>query len=302
MKTILARISHKSSTALRNLRLHVLRRDKAGTGADFVGFATLQGVDPASPKGYGRTDPASPAHLRETHTSIRSPFARDEFFKICGLALVLGCLPLPIGVSAALSFEVNKISHRATVEETEYKVEFPFTNKGGEAVEILEVSSGCGCTTAVPNQRVFEPGESGEISATFDYGSREGKQVKSILVKTTQADNPDIVLTLEVTIPKTLVATPGVIIWNMASEQPVQARTAIIESHLEYEVDVLEIVSSNERFDHELEVLEKGKKFSLTIRPPDVSEIEGIMRGTFLVKTSIPNPMKSTKKIYAIVR
>ncbi len=218
------------------------------------------------------------------------------------LTLVLGCLPLPIGASPALSFEVDEITHRASVEETEYKAVFPFTNMGAETVEILDVSSGCGCTTAVPNQRVFEPGESGEISATFDYGSREGKQVKSILVKTTQADNPDIVLTLEVTIPKTLVATPGVIMWNIANGQPVQAKTVIIESHLEYEVDVLEIVSSNDRFDHELEVLEKGKKFSLTIRPPDVSEIEGIMRGTFLVKTSVPNPMKSTKKIYAIIR
>ena len=58
------RISHKSSTALRN----------PGTGADFVGFAcpcsaqkqaTLQGVDPASP-----------AHRREAHTSTRSSFAR----------------------------------------------------------------------------------------------------------------------------------------------------------------------------------------------------------------------------------
>lgn len=218
------------------------------------------------------------------------------------LTLVLGCLLLPLGASAALSFEVNKISHRATVEETEYRAVFPFANKGGEAVEILEVSSGCGCTTAVPNQRVFEPGESGEISATFDYGSREGIQIKSILVKTSQADNPFIDLTLEVTIPKTLVVTPGVMIWNKASEQPVQAKTAIIESYLEDEVDVLEIVSSNERFHHEFEVLEKGKKYSLTIRPPDDPEMEGIMRSSFLVKTSLPNPMKSTKKIYAIVR
>ena len=60
---LLARMSHKSSTALRNL----------GTGVDLVGFATLQGVDPASP-----------AHLREAHTSTRSSFARYEFCETCG--------------------------------------------------------------------------------------------------------------------------------------------------------------------------------------------------------------------------
>ncbi len=218
------------------------------------------------------------------------------------LTLVLGTLLLPMDASAALSFEVDKITHRAAVEETAYTAVFPFTNEGKEAVEIREVISGCGCTTAMPSQRVFEPGESGEISATFDYGSREGKQVKSIQVVTTSADNPGIQLTLEVTIPKTLVATPGVIMWNIAKEPSVQAKTVIIQSHLEDEVDVLEIVSTNESFHHELEVLEKGRKYSLSIRPPDISEIEGTVRGAFLVKTSIPNPMKSTKKIYAIVR
>lgn len=218
------------------------------------------------------------------------------------LTLGLGVLLLPMGASAALSFEVDTITHRAAVEETVYTAVFPFTNTGEEAVEILEVSSSCGCTTVLPIQRVYAPGETGEIAATFDFGSREGKQVKSIRVETTQADNPDIHLTLEVAIPKTLVATPGVIMWNTSKEKSIQAKTAIIESHLEEEVDVLEIVSTNEQFDHEFEVLEKGRKFSLTILPPDPSEIEGTMRGAFLVKTSVPNPLKSTKKIYAIIR
>ena len=46
------------STSLRNL----------GTGADFVGFGTLQGVDPASP-----------ANRLEARTSTQPSFARYEF-------------------------------------------------------------------------------------------------------------------------------------------------------------------------------------------------------------------------------
>ena len=83
----LTRMSHKFSTALRNLRLHVLRRDKASTGADFAGFASLQGVDPASPKGYDRTGTALSAPLPEAHTSTRSSFVRDEFCEKCGLSV-----------------------------------------------------------------------------------------------------------------------------------------------------------------------------------------------------------------------
>ncbi len=65
---LLARILHKSSTALRN----------AGTGAGIVRCATLQGVDPASP-----------AHPLETPTSTRPSFARYEFYAICGLAALV---------------------------------------------------------------------------------------------------------------------------------------------------------------------------------------------------------------------
>ena len=60
----IAHMSHKSSTALRYV----------GTGADFVGFASLQGVDPASL-----------ANLPETRTNTRPPFARYEFCEKCGL-------------------------------------------------------------------------------------------------------------------------------------------------------------------------------------------------------------------------
>ena len=61
-------MSHKFSTALWN----------TGTGADFVGFAALKGVDPASP-----------ANLSETRASARSSFARYEFCEKCGLIFVL---------------------------------------------------------------------------------------------------------------------------------------------------------------------------------------------------------------------
>ncbi len=71
---MLARISQKSSTALRNI----------GTGAALVRCATLQGVNPASL-----------AHRLEAHTSTRSSFARYEFGEKCRLnRKVILCLCL----------------------------------------------------------------------------------------------------------------------------------------------------------------------------------------------------------------
>ena len=66
-------MSPKFSTALRN----------TGADADFVGFASLQGVDPASP-----------ANLHKTRASTRSPIARYEFCEKCGLIFVARVFPI----------------------------------------------------------------------------------------------------------------------------------------------------------------------------------------------------------------
>ena len=64
----------QSSTALRNV----------STGADLVGFATLQGVDPVSP-----------ANLLDAHTSTRSSFARYEVCETSGLVAQIWFRPTP---------------------------------------------------------------------------------------------------------------------------------------------------------------------------------------------------------------
>ena len=76
-------MSHKFSTALRNILLRLkATAGHAGTDADFVGIASLQGVDPASPKGYDRTGTASPANLHKTRASTRSPFAAEWYLSL----------------------------------------------------------------------------------------------------------------------------------------------------------------------------------------------------------------------------
>lgn len=189
------------------------------------------------------------------------------------------------------------------MDESEYTGTFVFKNEGDKAVKILEVNSSCGCTTALPSKRVFEPGESGEISATFDYGEREGKQIKEIRVDTDQEKDPRIFLTLEVNIPSAMEFSPSVVMWNRASESDFKAKEVIIESKMGDPIKIMEIVSSSDLFTHKVTEIEKGKKFSISIAPQNIPvESGGIIRGTFVVKTSLSNPLKGTLKVYAIIR
>ena len=217
--------------------------------------------------------------------------------------IILISLSCPLFLNASLIFEKDRIVHQSSLDETEYIATFSFKNHGNKSVEILEVNSSCGCTTALPSKRVFEPGESGEISATFDYGSREGKQIKSIRIETDQETDPRIFLTIEVDIPTALHVSPSVVMWNRSTDSEFQAKEVTIESSLGESIEIVEVVASSDLFTHAVKVLENGKKFALAISPQNIpTDAKGILRGTFIVKTSFPNPTKGTLKVYAIVR
>jgi len=61
-------------------------------------------------------------------------------------------------------------------------VEFAFTNKGEGDLEIKNVATSCGCTTAKPEKAVYKPGETGVIPVTFDSTRFSGAIVKNITV------------------------------------------------------------------------------------------------------------------------
>lgn len=206
-------------------------------------------------------------------------------------------------LSASLSFKESRITHTATLDETEFTATFPFTNEGDKPVKILEVNSSCGCTTALPSKKVFGPGESGEISATFDYGQREGKQTKSIRVETDQEKDARIFLTLEVTIPSIMEVSPSVVMWNRATENEFKSKEVTIESFVDQPIEIVNVVASSDLFTHEVVELVAGEKFAFVITPQNIpNDSKGIIRGTFVIKTNFPNPLKGTLKVYAIVR
>lgn len=216
---------------------------------------------------------------------------------------LLLCLTLPFIANAKLQFENERIVHEASLDETEYTAKFAFTNRGDKAITLKEVHSSCGCTTALPSKRLFEPGESGEISATFDYGQREGKQIKSIRVETDQEEASRIVLTLEVNIPSVMEVSPSVVMWNRSVDSEFKAKEVIIESHLNEPIEITEVIGSSDLFVQEVRVIEEGKKFALAVTPQNIpTDKKGILRGTFVIKTNFANPSKGTLKIYALVR
>lgn len=68
---------------------------------------------------------------------------------------------------------------------------FEFTNTGRMPLVIKNVTTSCGCTGAmVDEKREFQPGEKGKIKFTFNTQGRVGKNEKTITVETNDLKYP----------------------------------------------------------------------------------------------------------------
>jgi hypothetical protein len=75
------------------------------------------------------------------------------------------------------------------VEGTIVTHEFTITNEGDAELQLIKVSSSCGCTAAKPDKDKLQPGDSTKITVTFKSKSRHGKQKKYIYVFTNDKSN-----------------------------------------------------------------------------------------------------------------
>lgn len=74
---------------------------------------------------------------------------------------------------------------------------FVLTNGGGDLLKIEQVRPSCGCTAALPEKTELAPGESTNLSVTFNSAGRFGKQKKIVRIKSNDPDRLEAMLTIK---------------------------------------------------------------------------------------------------------
>jgi len=92
--------------------------------------------------------------------------------------------------------------------------DFKLTNTGDTPVNILEIITSCGCTTATLSRKRYEPKESGAITAIFTIGKREGRQSKAVVVRTDEAAANEYLLKFETEIEPMVSVEPRAVFWK----------------------------------------------------------------------------------------
>jgi len=81
-----------------------------------------------------------------------------------------------------IDFETKTYDFGDVVEGEKLMYAFKFKNTGKSNLIIYSSEATCGCTTSQPPKAPVRPGESGEITVTFNSEGQKGKVQKRILV------------------------------------------------------------------------------------------------------------------------
>lgn len=102
--------------------------------------------------------------------------------------------------SPRIEFELTEFDGGEILEGQKLDYAFKFTNTGKSDLIIESAKASCGCTASAPKEKVIKPGQTSEITASFDSHHKQGRQHKTITVKSNDLNQPTVVLHLKCTV------------------------------------------------------------------------------------------------------
>jgi len=204
---------------------------------------------------------------------------------------------LCVAARAELKWEQNTIDLHPAVGDKAAVAHFKYQNTGTTPVHFKSVKASCGCTATQSQKEVVNPGENGEITATFTIGDRTGQQIKTVTVQT---DDPNptqaaTILTLKTTIPQSLEIKPTFIYWQ-SGEEP-KPKKISIKAVKEFPAKNITVKSNSQNFESKVEPGNASGEWTIEITPKDTSHPMGT---SLLVQTDYPK--EAPKSFYVNVQ
>ena len=175
---------------------------------------------------------------------------------------------LCVTARAELKWEQTLIELHPAAGDKEAIGHFKYQNTGSQPVRFKSVHTSCGCTAARSQKEAVQPGENGEITATFKIGDRTGTQVKNVTVETDDPTNPTTVLTLKAVIPQEIEINPTFVFWGQG-EAP-NPKTIVVRAGKDFPLKNLKATSSSPDFQAKVEHTGSGE-FKIDVQPRETA-------------------------------
>lgn len=160
---------------------------------------------------------------------------------VAGLAGVGAALPPPLPsvplpqaqpqqelANARMTFEAKAHDFGQIWDTEPVETKFKFTNSGSEPLKITDIRSSCGCTVPELPKRVFEPGESGELTVIFNPSGKVGVNNRSITIVTNDASSPNHIVSVKVDVKKLVYVEPAQVNFGRLDKGQTLGRKAVI--------------------------------------------------------------------------
>jgi hypothetical protein len=183
---------------------------------------------------------------------------------------IFALIALAQDARAELKWEQTSVELHPTFSDKQAVAHFKYENVGKAPVHFKSVHASCGCTTAQTQKDEVPPGEKGEITATFNIGSRTGTQVKTVTVQTDDPAQATTQLTLKAVIPQLLELQPMFVIWRSGEEPKPKFITA--KANKDAGITKLDVVSSVSDFTTKVDPGSAPNEFRISVQPKDTGK------------------------------
>ncbi len=193
---------------------------------------------------------------------------------------------------AQLTWEQKEIELFPKAGDAQAVAKFKYENKTDKPIQIKNVRSSCGCTVASLKKNDVQPGESGEVTATFDIGNRTGQQQKSITIETDYLPEPVTNLVLKAKIADVLQIQPAFVFWENG-EDP-KPKTITVKAGKDIKVTKLDVTSSSPDFTTKVENGKEAGEFIVKVTPSDTKHS---VSATLTLKSDLPQMFYATARV-----
>ncbi|MCX7878884.1 MAG: DUF1573 domain-containing protein, partial [Ignavibacteria bacterium] len=147
----------------------------------------------------------------------------------------------------------------------EVVIEITFRNSGNQDLKITNVTTSCGCSSALLTNDLLKPGETGSLKFTFN-GQGFGVVSKNLTIFTNEPETNHHTLTVTMNMVDAVSYNPQSIITEGKVGEEI-IKTAEITNSLDKEVDILEVTANTPviKVSADKNALFKGDKARLDI-------------------------------------
>ncbi len=178
---------------------------------------------------------------------------------------------------------------------------FKFENHGNETLEIKKVKPSCGCTAAILSQNTILPGKTGEIKATFNSRSYNGKVKKTIAVLSNDPDSPSHKLTISGEVIEEISIKPRNINFGSlhGDNQTDKTVKVSIKSQSGADFKILKVTPSKPFIEASATVDQNGE-YTIVATLKDYNEI-GRFSGKILLETNSKKQQQASIAFYGVI-